>query len=104
MRKLFSVTHGCVYLYKGLKPNYSYYAKKSKYKYLLYYNDINLPITRDKIILCIREMKNNKACGGNRAINEYIKYTVGVFLPFYKKVFNMMFDTGIIPSKWLMAI
>ena len=33
--------------------------------------------------------------------NEYIKSSIDVFLPVYSKLFNCIFDSGIIPESWL---
>lgn len=38
-------------------------------------NDINQPITREEIFKGINMLKNNKACGDDRILNEYIKST-----------------------------
>ena len=32
---------------------------------------------------------------------EYIKSTKHIFLPIYEKLFNLVFDSGVIPSTWL---
>ena len=45
-------------------------------------------------------LKNNKAAGNDSIINEYIKSTAHVILPIYTKLFNLIFDTGIIPENW----
>lgn len=49
-------------------------------------------------------LKNNKAAGFDRVLNEHICSTINVFLPVYKKLFNVIFDSGIVPDEWLIGI
>ncbi len=65
---------------------------------------LNGPITRDEIRKCVSNLKNDKACGDDNIINEYIKNSLVKFLDIYEKLFNMIFDTGVIPSSWLSGI
>ena len=44
----------------------------------------------------MKSLKNNKACGDDRVINNYICSTIGFFLP----VFNYVLETGNIPHDW----
>jgi hypothetical protein len=37
-------------------------------------------------------------------INEYIKSTVKQFINVYEKLFNVIFDNGIMPSSWLIGM
>ena len=48
-----------------------------------------------------KEVKKCKACGDDLIINEYIKNTTHALMPIYVKVFNVIFDSGIIPEIWL---
>ena len=36
-------------------------------------------------------------------VNEYIKSTSDLFLPTYEKIFNEMFDSGVMPDIWLVG-
>ena len=45
--------------------------------------------------------KNNKACGDDLVINEYIKSTTEKFIELYEKLFNLIFQSGVIPDSWL---
>ena len=49
-------------------------------------------------------MKNGKCPGKDQILNEYIKSTQHIFLPIYVKLFNIVFDSGIIPPVWLEGI
>ena len=65
---------------------------------------LNRLITKDEIMACIHNLKNNKAAGFDNIINEYITSTKDVFINIYVKLFNMVLDTGIFPEKWLVGI
>ena len=62
---------------------------------------INGPITQDEIKLCIKNLKNEKACSDDEIINEYIKSTSELFLKIYESLFNIVFDNGVLPNCWL---
>jgi hypothetical protein len=65
--------------------------------------NINSPITKDEIFKGITNLKNNKAFGDDQVINEYMKTTSNQFVDIYEKLFNLVFDTGIIPESWLVG-
>ena len=62
---------------------------------------LNTPITENEINLAIRNLKSDKSAGLDGIVNEYIKATMQFTLPLYTKIFNTMFDTGILPDSWL---
>ena len=64
-------------------------------------NTLNRKITSDEISQSIKNLKNGKASGEDKIINEYIKSTKELFLPTYEKLFNSVFDSGFIPNSWL---
>lgn len=66
--------------------------------------DLNEPITVQEIKKGIDKLKNNKAYGIDLILNEYIKCTSDLLLPVYEKLFNLILNTGIIPSTWLTGI
>ena len=65
---------------------------------------LNSPITDCEISKCIKSLKNNKACGNDDIINEYIKSTAHIMMPLYNSFFNLIFETGILPETWLEGI
>ena len=68
-------------------------------------NDIlDVAITEEEIICAVRCLKNGKASGEDEIINEHIKTTVDILLPFYITMFNKIFDTWIIPDTWLNGV
>ena len=44
---------------------------------------------------------NNKACGVDLVINEYNRSTAEKFIELYEKMFNLIFQSGVIPGSWL---
>ena len=62
---------------------------------------LNKRISSDEICKCIGKLKNGKCPGDDNILNEYIKSTKHIFLPNYEKLFNVVFDTGIINSAWV---
>ena len=65
---------------------------------------LNSPITGCEILKCIRSLENNKACGNDDIINEYIKSTSNIMMPFYNSFFSLILETGILPDAWLEGI
>ena len=61
-----------------------------------------MEISQDEICKCILKLKNSKAPSpSDHILNEYIKSTKDILLPFYTKLFNCVLQTGIIPLSWL---
>ena len=66
-------------------------------------DQLNCRITCEEILQGLRNLKNNKACGEDRVINEYIKSTSNILVHIYEELFNLIFDTGILPDVWLLG-
>ena len=62
--------------------------------------DINKPITENEILTAVKNLKNNKSPGVDNILNEHIKSTIQIMLPIYTKLFNIIFDTGIVLESW----
>lgn len=62
---------------------------------------LNTVITENEIASAIRGLKLGKASGYDEILNEYIKCTQDLLMPCYIKLFNIIFDTGILPEAWL---
>ena len=45
--------------------------------------------------------KNNKVFGDDLVTNEYIKSTTEKCIELYEKMFNLIFQSGVIPDSWL---
>ena len=62
---------------------------------------INKEISEDEILKVVKTLKQNKSPGIDGVLNEHIKSTVNIMLPIYVKLFNIVFDTGVILESWL---
>ena len=60
---------------------------------------MNRPFTGEEVTRAIKDLKNNKAPGMDKIINEYMKATGGQMLPIYVYLFNKILDTGEIPQE-----
>ena len=61
---------------------------------------LNGPITESEVKKVVKNLKNGKAFGCDDILNEYIKSTIDVLMPVYIKLFNLIFETGIVPECW----
>lgn len=66
--------------------------------------ELDLPITKEEILTCINNLKNNKATGTDYISNEYIKNTKNLMIDIYVKLFNMIYSSGHFPSSWSTGI
>ena len=65
--------------------------------------EINHCITSEEIFSAVKSLKNNKSPGSDDILNEHIKCTLHAMLPTYTKLFNLVFDTGIVPENWVLG-
>jgi hypothetical protein len=65
---------------------------------------LNEPISVDEVEDAIRKLKNNKSCGSDMILNEFIKNSCLQLITVYVKLFNVVLDTGVIPSSWTEGI
>ena len=65
--------------------------------------DINQPITETEIRIAVKNLKNNKSHGPDNILNEHLKATINTLAPVYVKLFNIIFDTGIVPESWTLG-
>ena len=52
----------------------------------------------------MKQLKNNKSPGIDNIKNEHIKNTSQIMIPLYTKLFNLIFDTAIIPQSWSIGV
>ena len=65
---------------------------------------INSPFTTEEIDVARCKLKNNKACGPDAIYNEFIKHCPTNVIEIITKLFNIVLDTGIIPTKWTLGL
>ena len=66
--------------------------------------DINREITTDEILKAVKGLKNNKSPGIDDIINEQIKNSITIMMKIYLKLFNAVFNSGVIPESWTLGI
>lgn len=66
--------------------------------------EINQPITESEILKAIKQLNNDKSPGIDNIKNEHIKSTCTLMLPIYIKLFNLVFDKGVIPESWSVGV
>ena len=64
------------------------------------FNQLDVPITEQEIVLAISQMKINKAPGIDNITNNMIKSSQTTLIKCYKKIFNACLVSGIYPEKW----
>ena len=52
----------------------------------------------------IKKLRNNKACGVDNIINEYLKNCPVMLVSLIVKVFNIVLSSGLVPSVWCMGM
>ena len=67
-------------------------------------HSLNIEITTEEISVAIKSLKNNKAAGPDGFIGEFFKNSIDVIQPFLAKYFNYLFDHGLFPEEWSVAI
>jgi hypothetical protein len=65
---------------------------------------INADFTDEEIKSVVKTLKNNKSPGEDLIINEFIKCTIDIMCPVYRKLFNIVLKSGIIPESWTKGI
>ena len=63
-------------------------------------DEINQPITHDELLKAVKLLQNNKSPGYDKVMNEYLKSTFSTMSPLILKLFNVIFDKGIVPKVW----
>jgi len=65
---------------------------------------INQPFTIGEIKIGIKHLKNNKASGPDKIINEFFKHCHNDCLQLIVHFFNIVLNTGCVPTEWCLGI
>ena len=65
---------------------------------------INRPFEEKEVLEQIKKLKNNKASGIDQVINEFIKNSPENMVHLIVKMFNIVLETGIIPTDWTIGL
>ena len=66
--------------------------------------ELNRPFSEPDILQAIKSLKNNKSCGTDLILNEFLKCASGKMLNVFCKLFNIVFESGIVPNSWTEVI
>ena len=61
---------------------------------------LNAVITKEEVLKCIKNLKNNKACGLDEILNEFLKASDDRMVRSITLLFNVILISGKIPSSW----
>ena len=62
--------------------------------------ELNSTFSSSDVLTAVKTFKNNKACGNDLILNEFLKCAEGKMLKCFCNLFNIVFDTGVIPESW----
>ena len=63
-----------------------------------------MPFTIDEVYKSVNQQKNGKACGQDKIINEFIKYSNGEMIRLFTKFFNLVLYKGCTPQDWSIGL
>ena len=66
--------------------------------------ELNKSFSENDIVHAIKSLKNNKSCGNDLILNEFLKCASGKMLSVFCKLFNIVFTSGVIPRSWTEGI
>ena len=64
------------------------------------HDDLENDISADEVLKCIKKLKNNKSCGYDGILNEFLKTSSSKLLIAVTTLFNIVLQTGKIPHAW----
>jgi hypothetical protein len=67
-------------------------------------NVLNEAIVVAEVENCIKKLKNNKACGLDNILNEFLKVSANATVQLVTKLFNLVLLTGIVPNDWSVGV
>ena len=73
-------------------------------RYTMLSEELNATITPEEVLQVTKTLKNNKSPGLDNVLNEHLKSTITVMCPLYVKLFNVIFERGIVPESWTLGI
>ena len=67
-------------------------------------DEINGPFTFEEICKIRKKLKNSKSGGVDNILNEFLKYCPIDCIHLLCRFFNIIFDTGIVPTEWCLGV
>ena len=65
---------------------------------------LNARISQAELENAILIIRNDKSSGVDNVTNEYLKHNVYLMIPIYFKLFNFIFDKGVVPVSWSVGV
>ena len=65
---------------------------------------LNSPISEDEVKKAVKRLKNGKACGEDKILNEMIKAFSETHMGVLTKIFNIVLQNGHMPHEWVIGI
>jgi len=65
---------------------------------------LNGAFTEEEIEKCVKKLKNNKACGLDKILNEFIIHTFPTLKQVYINLFNLALKSGVVPTDWTIGV
>ena len=60
--------------------------------------------SEEEVLKAIKSFKNNKSCGNDYMLNDFLKCAEDKMLKCFCKISNIKFETGIVPESWFVGI
>ena len=67
-------------------------------------NNLDYPISDQELFSRMQTLKNKKACGVDKISNEMIKSSIYLLSTVYRKLFNIVLNSGNFPESWSLSI
>jgi len=64
------------------------------------YDELDMDITSEEIVLAIKNLNTNKACGIDGILNKYLINCKNVLVPSLVELFNNVSMSGYFPTYW----
>ena len=65
---------------------------------------LNRPIDINELVTQVKRLKNGKAHGVDQILNEFLKNSSGRLLSCIVLLFNIVFDSGVVPTDWTIGL
>ena len=65
---------------------------------------LNMPIQEEEIREAVKKLKKGKAPGNDHILNEHIATTLHLFMLMYLNLFNIIYESGIVPGDCLSVL
>lgn len=68
-----------------------------------YNSSLNVHFSLEEILAAAKCLKNNKACGQDQILNEFLKNSTDLMMTVYTWLFNVILDSRLFPENWCLG-